>query len=504
MSKPDSLLQKILTAKVYDLGLVTDLELAPLLSQKTNNQVWLKREDHQPVFSFKIRGAANMMMNLSSSLLKKGVVAASSGNHAQGVAYVARKLKIKAIIVMPENTPTIKIEAVKALGAKIILHGAIYDEAAHYAKKLSRTQNLTFIPPYDHIDIIAGQGTIGLELLKQHPEPIDYVFVPIGGGGLISGIGAAIKSLKPKTRVIGVEPVDAASMYESLKKNKIVALKQVGTFADGVAVKKPSRLTFELCKHYVDEVILVSSDQICAAIQDVFEDTRTILEPSGALAIAGLKKYISKSKIKNKTHIAIASGANIGFSRLGYVTERARLGEKKEFLYAVSIPERPGSFKKLTTYLDQTRITEFNYRRTQGEQAQVFMGIEADGPASVAKLEARLQRAGYKLINLSKDELAKLHLRYTVGGKAVHVGHEYFYRFEFPEKPGALRDFLQSLSSNWSISMFHYRSFGTDYGRVLVGMEVPPKEKKQFQASLKNLGYTFAEETHNPVLKLFY
>lgn len=496
-------LKKILTSKVYGLAKETPLDVARNLSRKTGNKVLLKREDLQPVFSFKLRGAYNKMAHLTRKQLDRGVIAASAGNHAQGVAMSARKLKCHATIVMPENTPQIKVDAVRDLGAKVILHGAVYDEACTYALKLAKEHKYAFIHPYDDPDVIAGQGTIAMEILRQHPDAIDVIFVCVGGGGLIAGIASYVKFLNPAIKIVGVEPEDAGSMYESLKQNKRIKLDHVGVFADGAAVKQVGEETFRLARKYVDDMILVSTDEICAAIKDVFEDTRTLLEPAGALSVAGLNKYVAKHKLTDKTLVAIASGANINFHRLRHVSERAELGEKREAIIAVTIPEKPGSFKKLIQLLGKRHITEFNYRYADQKQAHVFMGIQTHEEGEVRQVIAKLAEHGFLALDLSRDEMAKLHLRHMIGGHYTGRQNESLYRFQFPERLGALSDFLSKLSPHWNISLFHYRNHGADYGRVLVGLEVSANEKGKFQKSLDELGYAYFEETDNPACQMF-
>lgn len=499
----DDYLEKILTAQVYDVAVESPLEPAPNLSVRLRNQVLLKREDMQSVFSFKLRGAYNKMAKLSRAALKRGVIAASAGNHAQGVALAARRLGCEATIVMPATTPQIKVDAVQALGAQVVLHGDSYDEAYALARSLEKERRATFVHPYDDPDVIAGQGTVGMEILRQHAKPIHAIFVPIGGGGLIAGIAAYVKRLRPEIKIIGVEPDDADAMYRSLRKRSRVQLSQVGIFADGVAVKQVGEETFRLCRRYVDEVILVDTDAICAAIKDVFADTRSILEPAGALSVAGAKVYAQREKLKDKTLVAVASGANMNFDRLRHVAERAELGEQREGVLAVTIPERPGSFKTFCSLLGPRNITEFNYRYSGPREAHVFVGVQVNNRDEVGKLLASLTRAGIKAIDLSDNEMAKLHVRHLVGGHAPEVKHELLYRFEFPERPGALMKFLNSMSHNWNISLFHYRNHGTDYGRVLVGIQVPPTEKAAFKAFLDHLGYPCWDETRNPAYKLF-
>ncbi len=496
-------LERILKARVYDVAQETPLEKAPRLSEKLDNEVLLKREDVQSVFSFKLRGAYNKMAQLSPELLECGVIAASAGNHAQGVALAAQKLGTTAIIVMPVTTPQVKVDAVKAGGGSVVLHGDSYDDACAHARKIEAEKGLTFIHPFDDPDVIAGQGTIGMEILRQCQQPIHAVFVAIGGGGLISGVAAYIKRLRPDTKIIGVEPVDSDAMSQSLAKGSRVNLQQVGLFADGVAVRQVGEETFRLCQQYVDEVILVSTDDTCAAIKDVFEDTRSILEPAGALAIAGAKAYVAREGIEDKTLVAIACGANMNFDRLRFVSERAELGEGREAVFAVTIPEQPGSLGKFCDTLDNHSISEFNYRIADENQARIFVGIKVKGRADVNKIEQRFQASGFEALNLTDDELTKMHLRHMVGGKSLLANHELLYRFEFPERPGALTNFVTAMSPNWNISLFHYRNHGADYGRIVVGMQVPPQEMVQWEAFLKTLGYRYWNESDNPAYKLF-
>ncbi|MCC6533943.1 MAG: threonine ammonia-lyase, biosynthetic [Burkholderiales bacterium] len=497
-------LERILTARVYDVAEESPLELAPALSARLDNRLMLKREDMQSVFSFKLRGAYNKMVRLRPQALKRGVIAASAGNHAQGVALAAQKLGCKATIVMPVTSPHIKIQAVEDRGAQVVLHGDSYDEAYAHARRLGERTGLTFVHPYDDPDVIAGQGTIGMEILRQQPGPIHALFVAIGGGGLISGIGAYVKRLRPEIRLIGVEPVDADAMYRSLKAGRRVKLKQVGLFADGVAVKQVGRETFRLCRQLVDDVILVDTDETCAAIKDVFEDTRSILEPAGALAIAGAKRYVERRKPRGETLVAVACGANMNFDRLRFVAEEAELGEHREALLAVTIPERPGSFRAFCNLVGTRNITEFNYRFADPGQAHVFVGVQVRDRAETADLVAQLRRGGLTTLDLSDNELAKLHIRHTVGGHApADIADEILYRFEFPERPGALMRFLTAMSRGWNISLFHYRNHGADYGRVLVGMQVPAADQAGFRRFLKQVGYPYWDETHNPAYKLF-
>jgi len=496
-------LKRILNARVYDVAIETSLEVAPILSARIGNTVKIKREDMQPVFSFKLRGAYNKMAQLTPAELKKGVIAASAGNHAQGVALSAQKLGCKAIIVMPTTTPQIKIDAVKARGSKVILHGDSYSDAYQHALELEQKNGMTFVHPYDDPDVIAGQGTIGMEILRQHTQPIHAIFIPIGGGGLISGIGAYVKLLRPGIKIIGVQPVDSDAMYRSLKANKRVVLNHVGLFADGVAVKQVGQETFRLCRKVVDEVIMVDTDSACAALKDVFEDTRSILEPAGALAIAGAKLYAAREKLSGKTLIAITSGANMNFDRLRFIAERAEIGEQREALLAVTIPETPGSFRKFCTLLGKRNITEFNYRYSSAKVAHVFAGIQVRDKTETAELIAKLQRGNLPAINLSDNEMAKLHLRHLVGGHAPEAKDEILFRFEFPERPGALMNFLNSMNHSWNISLFHYRNHGADSGRVLVGMQVPHHDKKALKDFLDSLGYHYWDESDNPAYRLF-
>jgi threonine dehydratase len=496
-------LERILTARVYDVAQESPLELAPNLSRRLNNQVLLKREDMQPVFSFKLRGAYNKMVQLSPELLVRGVIAASAGNHAQGVALSARRLNTRAVIVMPVTTPTVKIDAVQARGGEVVLHGDTYDDACAYAKQLGEAQGLTFIHPFDDPDVIAGQGTIGMEILRQHQQPIAAIFVAIGGGGLIAGVAAYIKRLRPEIKIIGVEPVDADAMSRSLRSGSRQKLSQVGLFADGVAVREVGEETFRLCQQYVDEVILVNTDDTCAAIKDVFEDTRSILEPAGALAIAGAKAYVEREGISGKTLVAIACGANMNFDRLRFVAERAELGERREAIFAVTVPEERGSFRRFCQCLGTRSITEFNYRMGDTQAAHIFVGIRIVNRDDVQQIATGFEQCGFRAIDLTDDELAKLHLRHMVGGHSSLAQDELLYQFEFPERPGALMNFLDRMNPDWNISLFHYRNHGADYGRILLGMQVPSHELTQWQAFLDELGYPYADESQNPAYKLF-
>jgi threonine dehydratase len=500
-------LERILNARVYDVAVETPLEPAPNLSARVGNRVLLKREDMQPVFSFKLRGAYNKMVHLTPAQRRRGVIAASAGNHAQGVALAAQKLDCRAVIVMPTTTPQIKIDAVKKRGGEVVLAGESYDEAYGHAQTLEKKQGLTFVHPYDDPDVIAGQGTIAMEILRQHAGPIDAVFCSIGGGGLIAGVAAYVKRLRPQTRVIGVEAVDADAMARSLAAGRRVRLESVGLFADGAAVKYVGAETFRLCQQYVDEVVLVDNDAICAAIKDVFEDTRSILEPAGALAIAGAKAWATASRSRDRTLVAVASGANMNFDRLRFVAERAEVGERREAVLAVTIPERPGSFRKFCQLIGKRAITEFNYRYSDAREAHVFVGIQVADRSESLKLVESLRRHRLATLDLTDDEMAKLHIRHMVGGRAPEVHEngmrELLYRFEFPERPGALMNFLEHMSQGWNISLFHYRNHGADYGRVLVGMQVPAGGMRDFRAFLKTLGYRHWDESRNPAYQLF-
>ncbi|MCU7816341.1 MAG: threonine ammonia-lyase, biosynthetic [Candidatus Thiodiazotropha sp. (ex Lucinoma kastoroae)] len=501
---PQRYIEKILRARVYDVAKETPLDRANLLSARLDNQIFLKREDLQPVFSFKLRGAYNKMVNLSDDVKKQGVIAASAGNHAQGVALAAQKLKIQALIVMPKTTPPIKVQSVKNLGAKIVLAGDSYDEAYIRSQLIAQEQNLTFIHPFDDAEVIAGQGTIGMELLRQHPSPPEAIFVPVGGGGLIAGIGAYIKYVYPQVKIIGVEPEDAPSLHAALNANRRVKLKQVGIFADGVAVKQVGKETFRLARKVVDEVVLVTTDEICAAIKDIYDDTRTTAEPAGALSVAGMKRYIKREGVTGKQLIAINSGANINFDRLRHVAERAEFGEHREALFAVQIPEQPGSFLKFCKLIGKRSITEFNYRYSDARQAQIFVGIElSNGDEEKKVLFQRFVDKGYSIVDMTDNETAKLHIRYMVGGHAQGLECENLIRFEFPERPGALLYFLGHLGKEWNISLFHYRNHGAAYGRVLMGIQVSNADRSTLHKRLKKLDYPFWDETENPAYRLF-
>ncbi|ABX08782.1 threonine ammonia-lyase, biosynthetic [Prochlorococcus marinus] len=504
-------LQKILRARVYDIATKTPLEKAKNLSNRLKNKVWLKREDLQPVFSFKLRGAYNRMASLTDEELKIGVVASSAGNHAQGVALSASYLKCRAVIVMPITTPAMKITSVRRLKAEVILYGETYDEAYKEAQRISEKNGLVFIHPFDDPEVIAGQGTIGQEILSQIENPPDAIYIAVGGGGLIAGVASFVKSLWPSTEIIGVEPTDASAMTDSLKAGKRIELKDVGLFADGVAVKKVGEKTFELAKRYVDRMITVNTDEICAAIKDVFEDTRSILEPAGALSIAGLKSDVSNRNLVNKNLVAIACGANMNFDRLRFVAERAELGEKREAMFAVEIPENAGSLKNLCKILGNRSLTEFSYRMSEGNSAQIFMGLEVEGNKDKGDLIKSINSKSFKCLDLSDDELSKVHLRHMVGGRLPISANalsnknykELLYRFEFPERPGALMRFVNTMRPNWNISIFHYRNHGADIGRIVIGVLVEEKDLEAWERFLKEIGYKSWEETKNPAYQLF-
>jgi len=504
-------LKKILTARVYDVAEETPLELAPTLSQRFGNRIYFKREDMQSVFSFKLRGAYNKMAHLSTEALNRGVICASAGNHAQGVALSAARLGCRALIVMPTTTPQVKIDAVKTRGGnavEVVLHGDSYTDAYNHAITLEREQKLTFVHPFDDPDVIAGQGTIGMEILRQHSGPIHAIFVAIGGGGLIAGIGAYVKAVRPDIRIIGVQSIDSDAMAKSLKAGERITLPDVGLFSDGTAVRLVGEETFRVAKEVVDEIILVDTDAICAAIQDVFQDTRSILEPAGALAIAGAKAYVERSQmarqpIKNETLVAVACGANMNFDRLRFVAERAELGEAREALFAVTIPEQRGSFKRFCSLVGPRNVTEFTYRISDERQAHVFVGVQVGSRGESGLLAHTFEQHDFATVDLTHDELAKLHVRHLVGGKSALAQDELLYRFEFPERPGALMRFLDSMAPNWNISLFHYRNQGGDVGRILVGLQVPGGEMDEFRQFLATLGYRYWDETANPVYKLF-
>jgi threonine dehydratase len=496
--------RKILGARVYDVAIDSPLDDMPRLSKRLGNSVLLKREDLQPVFSFKLRGAYNKMAGLPRAVLDRGVICASAGNHAQGVALAAGLLHTKATIVMPSATPDIKVDAVRTLGGSVVLFGDNFDAAYAHARELEAEQGLAFIHPYDDPDVIAGQGTIGMEILRRHPDPIEAIFVPIGGGGLAAGIAIYTKFLRPDVKVIGVEPEDAASMQAALRAGRRVVLDRVGFFADGAAVRQVGEETFRICREHLDGVITVTTDEVCSAIKDIFEDTRAIPEPAGALAVAGLKKYVEEQACEGRALVAINSGANMDFDRLRHISERAEIGEHREALLAVSIPEQPGSYRRFIQLLGTRSITEFNYRYADPREAHIFVGVRiADGEREKQQIISMLNEHGYAVVDMSNNEMAKVHVRYMVGGRAAGLEDELVYRFQFPERPGALIQFLDSLSDRWSISLFHYRNHGADYGRVLAGIVVPRNERAALKRSLDELSYPYWEETENPAYRSF-
>lgn len=500
---PNDYLERILTANVYDVAIESPLEPAANLSRRTGNTILLKREDLQPVFSFKLRGAYNMMSRLTAEQRARGVITASAGNHAQGVALAAQRMGCEAIIVMPVTTPQVKIDGVTRRGGKVVLAGESFSDAYLHAMQLVAETGKTYIPPFDHPDVIAGQGTIGMEILRQHPGHIDAVFVAIGGGGLAAGVASYIKRLKPGIKIVGVQPVDSDAMRRSIAAGERVELKDVGLFADGVAVKLVGEETFRLCRELLDDIILVDTDAICAAIKDIFEDTRSITEPAGALAVAGAKAYIEREGCSDQTLVAINCGANMNFDRLRHVSERSELGERREAIIAVTIPEKPGSFKKFCSVIGNRNITEFNYRFADPQTAHVFVGVQIHGRDDVGRILADLKASGLDALDLTDNELAKLHIRHLVGGHAPQLRDERVLRFEFPERPGALMRFLEAMRTDWNISLFHYRNHGADYGRVLVGIQVPGEDDAAFRTFLDNLGYPCIEETDNPAYRLF-
>ncbi len=501
----DQYIKKILTARVYDVSQETPLESVPNLSLRTGNHVLLKREDLQGVFSFKCRGAFNRIYNLKQARPDtEGVICASAGNHAQGVALSASKLGLKSIIVMPQTTPQIKVNAVRRLGGDAVLHGDNYDEAFAHAKLLEQQSGYPFIHPFNDQDTIAGQGTVGIEICRQRPGPIDAVFIPIGGGGLASGVSILMKYLRPETRIIGVEPEDAASMKASIETGKPVVLNEVGIFADGVAVKSPGEETFRICSEHLDDIITISVDEMCAAIKDVFDDTRTLLEPAGALGVAGIKKYVEQHRVVDQHLIAITTGANVNFDRLRHIAERAEIGEQREALLAVTIPEQPGSFRHFCEMLGKRSVTEFNYRHSSTDSAVVFVGVQlSNGSTERQQIIDNLKQVNFDVEDLTDNEVAKLHVRHMVGGRAASVEHEILYRFEFPERPGALAKFLNNMEPHWNITLFHYRNHGAAYARVLVGMQLPQSDGDKFQRFLDELGYRHWCENNNVAYQTF-
>jgi threonine dehydratase len=500
---PDAMLRMILTSRVYDVAQETPLDLAPRLSKRLGNTVLLKREDLQPIFSFKIRGAYNHIAHLTPAERASGVIAASAGNHAQGVAFSARHLGIPALIVMPQTTPEIKVDAVRDMGAKVVLSGDTYAEAKTHCDELTRQTGLAFVHPFDDLLVIAGQGTIGNEILRHRLGDVSAIFVPVGGGGLIAGIASYVKALRPSVRVIGVEPFEADAMYQSLAAGRRVVLDGVGIFADGVAVREVGEITFPIVQAAVDEIVRVSNDEICAAIKDVFDDTRSILEPAGALAVAGMRAWVTRTGVTGERMAAVLSGANMNFDRLRFVAERAELGESREALFGVTIPERPGAFREFCSAIGRRVVTEFNYRLSGRDQAHIFVGIATRSREDAAKLGAAFEEGGYRTTILTDDETAKLHVRHMVGGRSLDVANEQLCRFEFPERPGALMTFLEQLGGRWNISLFHYRNHGADFGRVLAGFEVPSAQMPLFEEFLDHLGYPYQREIGNAGYELF-
>jgi threonine dehydratase len=504
MTSSTNYVQRIKDASVYDVAIRSPLERADNLSARLDNDIWLKREDLQPVFSFKLRGAYNKLAALEDSIVARGVICSSAGNHAQGVALAARQRGVKAVIVMPVTTPSIKVDAVRSLGGEVVLHGDTYDDAYSRARELERDHGHFFVHPFDDPDVIAGQGTIGMEILEQMPGNIDAVFVPVGGGGLIAGIAAFVKAVRPEIRIVGVEPTDSKAMSDSIAAGEPVVLDHVGIFADGVAVRRVGDETFRLCQQFVDEFITVDTDEICAGIRDIFEDTRSIVEPAGGLSVAGMKKYVKENRITNQTLVTINCGANVNFDRLRHIAERAAVGEHTEMLLAVEIPEEPGSFKQFCELIGRRGVTEFNYRYSDSHKAHIFVGIQLTrGKAEKEELIAMLRDVGYPVEDLSDNEMAKLHVRHMVGGRSPGVANERLFRFEFPERPGALLDFLNAIGSDWNISLFHYRNHGSDYGRILAGIDVPRNETEELETHLAELGYAHWEESDNPAYTMF-
>jgi threonine dehydratase len=496
-------LQRILTARVYDVAQETALEHARALSSRLGNHVLLKREDQQSVFSFKLRGAYNKMVHLKAAQLARGVICASAGNHAQGVALAAKRLGCRAVVVMPVTTPRVKVDAVQSLGGEAMLHGDSYSDAYAHALTLQRKQRLTFVHPFDDPDVIAGQGTIGMEILRQHQGPLDAVFVAVGGGGLICGVAAYLKSVRPEVRIIGVQSRDSDAMARSVRAGKRVELAEVGLFSDGTAVKMVGVETFRLARQWVDEFVVVDTDEVCAAIKDVFQDTRTVLEPAGALGVAGIKQYVEKRRVKGQTLVTITSGANMNFDRLRFVAERAEFGEQREALFAVTIPERRGSFRQFCELIGPRAVTEFNYRISDERLAHVFVGVAISRRDEAGRIASQFERHGFPTLDLTDDELAKEHVRHMVGGRSELARHERLLRFIFPERPGALMRFLSAMNPGWNISLFHYRNQGADYGRILVGIQVPASDRAAFNEFLATLAYPYTEETRNPVYTLF-
>jgi threonine dehydratase len=496
-------LQRVLTARVYDVARETTLDAARVLSKRLGNQVLLKREDQQPVFSFKLRGAYNKMVRLPPQALQRGVICASAGNHAQGVALAAKRLGCRAVVVMPVTTPRLKVDAVLALGAEVVMHGESYSDAHTHAATLEQDQQLTFVHPFDDPDVIAGQGTVAMEILRQHQGPLDAVFVAVGGGGLISGVAAYIKAVRPEVRVIGVQMADSNAMQQSVQRGKRVLLPDVGLFSDGTAVKLVGEETFRIARALVDEFVVVDTDAVCAAIKDVFQDTRSILEPAGALGVAAIKDYVARHKLKGHTFVTVTCGANMNFDRLRFVAERAEFGEQREALFAVTIPEARGSFKRFCQLLGPRAVTEFNYRISHADVAHVFVGLAIQRREEAVRLQRQFDKHGFATVDLTDDEFAKEHVRHMVGGRSDLARDERLFRFQFPERPGALMRFLDAMHPGWNISLFHYRNQGADYGRILVGIQVPVGDDSTFDGFLQSLAYPFTEETNNPVAALF-
>ena len=497
------LLNAVLTSRVYDVARETNLDPAPKLSGRLGNEVLLKREDLQPVFSFKLRGAYNKIAHLTDRERARGIIAASAGNHAQGVAYAARKLGLKAIIVMPQTTPQIKVDAVRAMGAEAVLAGDSYAEAKAHCDELVASTGMTFIHAFDDPLVIAGQGTVGAEILRHSQDHLSVVFVPVGGGGLIAGIAGYIKAVRPDIKVIGVEPFEADAMYRSMAMGRRVVLEHVGIFADGVAVREVGELTFPIVQQAVDEIVRVTNDEICAAIKDVFDDTRAVMEPAGALAVAGMKAWVEREGARNQSLVAVLSGANINFDRLRFVAERAEVGEAREALLAITIPERPGAFREFCGAIGRRVVTEFNYRLNSRQQAHLFVGFATESRQDGSALASQLAAAGYETVDLTDNEMAKLHVRHMVGGRAPDVRNERLCRFQFPERPGALVQFLEKLGGRWNISLFHYRNHGADFGRVLAGFEVEEQDLPAFRSFLDELGYPYTSEHDNPAYRFF-
>jgi threonine dehydratase len=502
-TSPDTMLRLILNSRVYDVAHETPLEQAVRLSRRLGNQVLLKREDLQPIFSYKLRGAYNRVAHLTEAQRARGVIAASAGNHAQGVAFAARHLGLRALIVMPQTTPEIKVEAVRDLGAEVLLAGDSYTEAKSRCDELIATTGMTFVHPFDDPHVIAGQGTVGQEILRHRLGDVSAIFVPVGGGGLIAGIATYVKAVRPEVRIIGVEPFEADAMYQSLAAGRRILLDRVGIFADGVAVREVGELTFAIVRDLVDEMVRVSNDEICAAIKDIFDDTRSVMEPAGALAVAGVRAWVQRTGTVDQRLVAVLSGANMNFDRLRFVAERAEVGEAREALFGVTIPERPGAFRQFCATIGRRVVTEFNYRLNGRDRAHIFVGVATKSREDAASLASTLSQSGYETVELTDNEVAKLHVRHMVGGPSPDVEHEQLCRFQFPERPGALVTFLETLGGRWNISLFHYRNHGADFGRVLAGFEVPPEEMPRFDAFLDALGYQYQREESNKAYGMF-